>query len=216
MKVGVVLSGCGLFDGTEIHEAVLILLALSKHGVQYEGIAPNRSQHHVVDHSTQLESKGPRNILSESARIMRGNVKALSDADVLDYDAIIFPGGFGAAKNLSNFALKEDSTYTVSDDILTFIQNAISAGKPLGFACVSPILIPHAFPKGVKLTIGNDPSIISAIESNGGDHVETEFDEIVVDHENKVVSTPAYMLGQSISDVQIGIDRLVEAVLHMV
>ena len=213
-KVAILLAGCGVYDGSEIHEVVLLLLALSRHGVPFIGVAPNRAQHDVVNHLTQQETTGPRNILQESARIMRGNVVALSEVDVSDFSADIVPGGFGAAKNLSNYAFKGDD-YMVSDDILTFLQNAKSADKPMGFACIAPVLAAKVFPEHTKMTIGNDASVAAVVEQCGMQHVETSVAEIVVDHENKLVTTPAYMLGQSVIDIQPGIDRLVDAVLKM-
>ncbi|MCF6764822.1 isoprenoid biosynthesis glyoxalase ElbB [Thiotrichales bacterium 19S3-7] len=215
-KVAVVLSGCGHLDGAEVHESVLTLLALSREGAQYEGLAPNRLQHHVINHRTQEEVKGDnRNILDESARIMRGNIKPLDAANLDDYDAVIFPGGFGAAKNLFDFALKGDESFKVNEDVLTFAKKAYQMGKPMGFICISPMMMVDICGANVNMTIGNDLDVAKAIEAKGAKHHLTNVDGICIDKDRKVVSTPAYMLGENPYQVSLGIDKLVKAVLEL-
>ena len=214
-KIGVVLAGCGYLDGAEIHEATLTLLALDRLGAEVVAMAPNKEQAHVVDHqkSEPVESASARNVFDESARISRGNLHELSSVNADDLDALILPGGFGAAKNLCDFAFK-GADMTVDETLATLIQNIHSAGKPLGFICIAPAIAAKVLGEAKpKLTIGNDPDTAAAINGFGAEHVDCPVDEIVVDERLKVVSTPAYMLGPSIAPVAKGIDKLVEKVV---
>ena len=215
-KIAIVLSGCGYLDGSEINEVVLTLLALDRVGIAYEGIAPNRNQHHVVNHLTEAVEDGSRNILEESARIMRGNVIALDKAIVSDYDAVIFPGGFGAAKNLFDLAIKGDASYRVQPDILAFATAALEAKKPMGYICIAPMMIPEIYPEGVQMTIGADEETAKLVESKGAKHVQRAVDEICCDQKYKLVTTPAYMLGQNSYEVSKGIDRMVKVLQEFI
>ncbi|CNH68520.1 isoprenoid biosynthesis glyoxalase ElbB [Yersinia pekkanenii] len=212
--VGVVLSGCGVFDGAEIHESVLTILALDRAGAEVVFFAPNKPQLHVINHITNEEMAEQRNVLVESARIARGAIKPLSSADSAQLDALIVPGGFGAAKNLSDFALK-GAECTIDPDLVTLVQSMHQSGKPIGFMCISPVMLPKLLGKSIRLTMGNDLGIIDAIEVMGGEHVVCPVDDVVVDVENKVVTTPAYMLAASISEAAKGIDKLVTKVLDL-
>ena len=213
--VGVVLAGCGYLDGAEVHEATLTLLALDRAGVQVICMAPDVSQMHVVDHGEGAPVEGAsRNVREESARIARGPVTDMATVQASDFDALVLPGGFGAAKNLSTFAV-DGPDCTVQPDVARLINETFDAGKPLGFICIAPavgakVLGHH----GLELTIGNDAGTAAAIESLGAKHVDCPVDEIVVDSTRKVVSTPAYMLGPSIAPVARGIDKLVDRVLQ--
>jgi len=215
-KIAIVLSGCGYLDGSEINEVVLTLLALDRAGIAYEGIAPDRDQHHVINHLTESVDEGSRNILEESARMMRGNVKALDKANVTDYDALIFPGGFGAAKNLFNLALKGDISYRVQPDILAFASAALEAKKPMGYICIAPMMIPEIYPEGVQMTIGTDEETAKLAESKGAKHVLRAVDEICCDQKYKLVTTPAYMLGKNTYEVSKGIDRMVKVLQEFI
>lgn len=212
--VGVVLSGCGVFDGAEIHESVLTMLALDRAGARVLFFAPDKPQLHVINHLTGEELTEQRNILVESARITRGQIKPLSSANSEQLDALIVPGGFGAAKNLSDFAIK-GSECTIDPDLIKLTQSMHKSGKPIGFMCISPVMLPKLLGKPIRLTIGNDPDTIDAIEVMGGEHVICPVDDVVVDAENKVVTTPAYMLAESISEAAKGIDKLVAKVLDL-
>lgn len=212
-KIAVVLSGCGVFDGAEINEAVLTLLAVEQEGAEYQAFAPDKDQFHVIEHNNGQELLEGRNILVESARIVRGNIHALDKLDAQEFDALLIPGGFGVAKNLSDFAvsgdkLKIDSTF---EKVLFAFKNA---EKPVGYMCIAPVLMPKVYP-GVKCTIGNDEATAQVINLLGGKHVECPVDDIVIDRQHKVVSTPAYMLAGKISEAKSGIDKLVSAVLSM-
>ncbi|NCX94582.1 MAG: isoprenoid biosynthesis protein ElbB [Gammaproteobacteria bacterium] len=212
--VAVVLSGCGHLDGSEIHESVITLLHLVEQGATYEGLAPDRPQHHVMNHFSKEPMPDERNMLTEAARIVRGNIKSLADANLDDYDAVIFPGGFGAAKNLFDLAFAGPN-YQLKPDILAFLKKAVSMRKPMGFICIAPMMIPHVYPKGVKMTIGHDPAMAELVEHLGAKHVPCEVNECVLDAEHRVVSTPAYMLAKDIGEVSHGICELVKTVLEL-
>lgn len=207
-KVGVVLSGCGFLDGSEIHEAVLTLLALQKANTEYQCIAPDIDQMHVVDHVAGEPAAGEtRNVLTEAARIARGDIKALGDVSADDFDALVFPGGYGAAKNLSNFAVAGTSS-DVDPSVAQLVQDMHSGGKPIGFICISPAIAARLLP-GVKLTIGSDPGTAAALEEMGAEHIECAANDFVEDPEQKVLSTPAYMCDAPLPEIAAGIEKLV-------
>ncbi|WP_061707061.1 isoprenoid biosynthesis glyoxalase ElbB [Pseudenterobacter timonensis] len=211
-KVGVVLSGCGVYDGAEIHESVITLLALARQGAQAVCFAPDKNQSEVINHLTGEPMAETRNILIEAARIARGAIQPLSQAKADELDALIVPGGFGAAKNLSSFA-SQGSECHVDASLQALAQQMHAAGKPLGFICIAPALLPKIFDFPLRLTIGTDIDTAEAIEEMGGEHVPCPVDDIVVDEENKVVTTPAYMLAEDIAQAATGIEKLVERVL---
>ncbi|MWO99165.1 isoprenoid biosynthesis glyoxalase ElbB [Escherichia coli] len=211
-KIGVVLSGCGVYDGSEIHEAVLTLLALSRQGAEAICFAPDKSQADVINHLTGEPMAETRNVLIEAARIARGAVQPLAQADASTLDALIVPGGFGAAKNLSTFASEGAECY-VDPDLKRLAQALHAAGKPLGFICIAPAMLPRIFDFPLRLTIGTDIDTAEIVEDMGGEHVPCPVDDIVVDEDNKIVTTPAYMLAQSIAEAATGIDKLVDRVL---
>ncbi|MGI5861064.1 MAG: isoprenoid biosynthesis glyoxalase ElbB [Myxococcales bacterium] len=215
-KVGVVLSGCGFLDGAEIHEATLTLLALDRAGAQVRAMAPDIAQMHVVDHSKGEPAPGEsRRVIAEAARIARGKVSSLASVGAADLDALIFPGGFGAAKNLCSFAV-DGQKMNVDPEVERLIREMHQAGKPMGFICIAPVLAARVLgDRHPRLTIGKDRATAAALEAMGATHVECSVEEAAVDEQNKIVSTPAYMLGPSISRVAIGIDRLVEKVLEL-
>ncbi len=215
-KVGVLLSGCGVFDGSEIHEAVLTLLALDKAGATIVCMAPDIDQYHVIDHLTKQETNEKRNVLVESARIARGEIRNLKDVKAADLDAIILPGGFGAAKNLSDFAVKGSSA-EVNPEVERILKEMAEAGKPTGAICIAPATLTKALSeKKPEVTVGNDPGTAKSIEEMGGAHKTCSVYEIHVDKRNKIVTTPAYMLGPGIKDVAAGIEKLVNQVLSMI
>jgi enhancing lycopene biosynthesis protein 2 len=214
--VAVILSGCGVFDGSEIHEAVLTLLALDRANARVVCAAPDIAQHHVTNHSTkQVVAGEKRNVLVESARIARGNIKSLRELKPDEYQAVILPGGFGAAHNLCNFAEK-GAQCQVNPDVAKTLQDAHRAGKPLGFICIAPAIAASLFGAAkVELTIGNDAGTAHAIEACGAKHIACTVHNFVADRRLKIVSTPAYMLGTRITEVEAGINKLVQAVLEM-
>lgn len=211
-KVGVVLSGCGVYDGAEIHESVLTLLALAKQGAEAVCFAPDKSQADVINHLSGESMPETRNVLIEAARIARGNIQPLTQANADELDALIVPGGFGAAKNLSNFA-SQGSECRVDEALKNLAQQMHAAGKPLGFMCIAPAMLPKIFDFPLRLTIGTDIDTAEVIEEMGGEHVPCPVEDIVVDEDNKIVTTPAYMLAQNIAEAAVGIEKLVERVL---
>lgn len=214
-KVAVVLAGCGVFDGAEIYESVLTLLNLDTRGVDYQCFAPDMEQMHVINHlSGEIAEGESRNVLVEAARITRGNIKNLNEAQAADFDALIIPGGFGVAKNLSDFAVK-GSECSIQVDLMKFAQAMKTAGKPIGLICIAPTMSARIFGKGVECTIGNDADTAAAIESMGGKHIICPVTQCHVDKQNKLVTTPAYMLAGKITEAAEGIGRLVHEVLEM-
>jgi len=214
-KVGVLLSGCGVFDGAEIHESVLTLLFLDRAGAEIICMAPDMEQFHVINHLTQAEMDEKRNVLIESARIARGDIRNVTDVTAADLDALIIPGGFGAAKNLSDFAVQGPQA-TVHPDIQRLLEEMADAGKPVGAICIAPATLTRAIgDKSPEVTIGNDVGTAEAIESMGGKHHICTVDTIHLDERNRVVSTPAYMLGPSIKHVAEGIEKLVHQIMTM-
>lgn len=213
-KVAVILSGCGVYDGAEIHESVITLLRLDQRGAKVQCFAPNIAQHHVINHLTGEEMPESRNVLVESARIARGDIKDISEANVEDFDALIVPGGFGAAKNLSDFAFK-GTECTVQPDVLALAEAFAEAGKPIGLMCISPAIAAKIYGPGVVCTIGKDADTAAAVSKMGGEHHECDVSEIVEDKARKLVSTPAYMLANSISEAASGINKMVDRVLEL-
>jgi enhancing lycopene biosynthesis protein 2 len=213
-KIAVILSGCGVYDGAEIHESVITLLRLDQRGAQVQCFAPNIAQLHVINHLTGEEMPEARNVLVESARIARGNIKDIREASVEDFDALIVPGGFGSAKNLSNFAV-EGAGCSVQPDVLALTEAFAEAGKPVGLICISPALAAKIYGPGVTCTIGNDADTAAAMNKMGATHADCAVTDIVEDKARKLVSTPAYMLAQSISEAASGINKLVDRVLEL-
>lgn len=208
-KVGVILSGCGVFDGSEIHEAAATLIALAQHGIEYQCMAPDRD-FDVIDHRTQEPTGETRNVLTESARIARGEIVSLSDVKGADYNAFFVPGGFGAAKNLCTFAM-EGADCSVDPEVERVLKEANNVGKPIGFICIAPALGAKVFgDKQVKVTIGHDAGTAAAVSATGATHVEADATEIVVDDALNIVSTPAYMEAKNPAQVFEGIRALVE------
>lgn len=211
-KVAVVLSGCGYQDGAEIYESVLTLLALTRAGADIQCIAPDITQRHVIDHLTgEVMEDEDRNVLTESARVARGEIVPLDSIRPEDFDAFIYVGGFGVAKNLSSFAF-DGPDYDIDPVVSDLIQSAHSKGIPQGFICIAPALAACALgDHGVILTVGNDAGVASALVAKGAQHQECSVDGVAVDEANRVVSTPAYMLAQSLTEAEAGINRLVDS-----
>ncbi len=213
-KFAVVLSGCGVYDGAEIHEATLTMLAISRSGATYEIFAPNIPQAHVINHLTGEVMKESRNVLVESARIARGKIKDLKQYSPANFDALIFPGGFGAAKNLSSFAFDGPSCL-VNPDVENAVKETVKAGKPIGALCIAPAVIAKIL-GDVKVTIGQDSGTAGAIEAMGGKHINTTHGEVITDTKYKLVTTPCYMLNASISQIFVGAENIVNSILKMI
>ena len=214
-KIGVVLSGCGVNDGSEIHEAVITMLELDRAGAEMVLMAPNIDQLHVINHATGEEMEDSRNVLIESARISRGNIEDIAGVTSDNLDALIFPGGFGVAKNLSDYAMA-GMECSINPDVLRLSREVHNDGKPIGVICIAPAIMAKILAGETELTIGFDEQTASDIDAMGAKHVLCPVDEIVVDKEKKVVSTPAYMEAQSIKQAASGIEKLVVEILNMI
>ena len=218
-KIGVVLSGCGVFDGAEIHEAVITLLAIDRAGSRAVCMAPDIDQMHVINHHNGQEMAGEkRNVLVESARIARGEIRDINAVTADDIDALVFPGGFGAAKNLSSFAEKGDEC-DVNSDVKRLVKDFVAKKKPQAALCIAPAMMAKIYQSESvkpKLTIGNDKDGIGMIEAMGSKHEECAANEFILDKENKIVSTPAYMVGKSISEVAEGIEKTINKLVSMI
>ncbi|WP_431024431.1 isoprenoid biosynthesis glyoxalase ElbB [Halomonas sp. H5] len=209
-KVAVILAGCGVQDGAEIYETTLTLLRLDQRGIEYRCFAPDITQREVIDHCRGEAVEGEtRNVLVEAGRLARGEISPLAELDAEAFDGLVLPGGFGVAKNLCDFALAGSDM-----EVLAQLRDAVvpfhEARKPIGLMCIAPVLVPKLLGSGIAVTVGNDPGVAGAISSMGGLHRSCAVDDIVVDHENRVVTTPAYMLASRISEAGEGIFKLVD------
>ena len=211
-KFAVVLSGSGVFDGAEIHEATMTLYAIMKHGGTYDIFAPDIEQHHVINHITGDEMPETRNVLVESARIARGKIKNLADFEAADYDVLLFPGGFGAAKNLSSLAF-DGADCSVDLSVEQAVLAMVKKSKPIGALCIAPAVITKII-QGAVVTIGNDEGTIEAIKKMGGSHKVATHGEIVVDEQFKLVTTPCYMLDANILQIAEGAENVVKKLLE--
>jgi len=215
-KIGMILSGCGVMDATEIHEAVSLMIALDKRGVEIVFMAPDRPQMHVINHLTNevMEGEG-RNILIESARIARGNIRSISEVNVDELDGLAIPGGYGAAKNLSDFAVSGNEM-RVMEEVEGLIRGMVDRGKPVIAVCIAPAIIARLFgDRNVKFTIGNDESTAEVLSSFGGTHVCTTAKYFAFDENLKIVTAPAYMLASGPAELFDGIDKAVEKFMEL-
>ncbi|MCD6564935.1 MAG: isoprenoid biosynthesis glyoxalase ElbB [Bacteroidales bacterium] len=212
-KFAVILSGSGVFDGAEIHEATMTLYAIAKNGGEYEIFAPDINQHHVINHITGEEMDETRNVLIESARIARGNIKPLNEFNEKDFDAIVFPGGFGVAKNLCSFAF-DNIDCTVNPEVEKVIKEMAGAEKPIGALCISPVLIARVL-GNITVTIGQDTGTAEGIEKMGATHKNTDHGEVIIDEKNKIITTPCYMLDANITQIADGADAVVKAIYKL-
>ena len=212
-KIAVVLAGNGVYDGAEVHESTLTMLAIARKGAQYQCFAPDVEQAHVVNHLNGEEMNEKRNVLVESARIARGDIKPLSEYKAEDFDALIFPGGFGAAKNLCTFAF-DGVDCTVNPDVEKAVRSTVVAEKPIGALCITPVFIAKIL-GDVKVTIGQDEATLQAIEKLGGVHEKTMHGEIVVDEKYKAVTSPCYMLDSRIDQIADGAENVVDKIFEI-
>lgn len=210
-KFAIILAGCGVYDGAEIHEAVMSMFAVMKNGAEYQLFAPDIAQHHVVNHLTGAEMPETRNVLVESARIARGKIKPLTGLDMRSFDALLLPGGFGVAKNLCSFAFK-GADCEVHPQVSKVIRDAVSLRKPMGALCISPVILARVL-GDVEITIGSDTGTAAAVEKMGAKHKNTSHGQVVTDSKHKVFTTPCYMLDANILQIAEGADNIVKAML---
>ena len=219
-RFAVVLSGCGVFDGTEIHEAVCTMLAIEQAGCTYQCFAPNTWQARTIDHYTGhavaiAGDEDNRNVLAESARIARGNVKDLAEFKAAEYQAIVFPGGFGAALNWSDFAVK-GANCDINVEVRRVIEESYRQGIVIGAMCIAPTVIARVLGQhGIALTVGNDPKVASGLEKMGAKPQKSSAVEVCVDAEHKIVTTPCYMLATSIREICDGTRNLIDEMLEL-
>ncbi len=211
-KIAIIIGGCGHRDGSEIHETTMTMLAVEEHGATYQMFAPNRNQYHVLNHLDGTEMHEQRNMLVEAARIARGNILPLENFDVNQFDAVIFPGGFGVAKNFFNYAFK-GMDCEVDEQIAHIIQSVHQAGKPIGALCISPVLMAKIL-GNITVTIGQDAKTARDIEQMGATNVNTSNGDVVTDKKNKIFSTPCYMLDANLVDIHEDAYNLVEAMIE--
>jgi enhancing lycopene biosynthesis protein 2 len=217
-KVAVILCGSGRYDGSEIHESVLTLLHLANAGVEWMAFAPDQPQWAVCEHFEGEAVAGEsRNQLQESARIARGQVQPLAEARADDFEALILPGGNGAAFNLCDFATK-GAAASVNPDLARLIRDFHGAGKVIGAICIAPAIVALALGDyGPELTLGSsDDGAAQEACKAGAKMIECGVEDIHIDEKNNLVTTPAYMLGPDIAAVNKGIGKLVNEVLHRV
>jgi len=212
-SIAVILSGSGNQDGTEIHEATLTLWAIHKNGADYQCYASDIPQHHVLNHITGEEMDESRNVLIESARIARGNVKNLADFDPTEHDALVIPGGLGAAKNLSSFAF-DGKDCEINTDVERAVQQMVQAHKPVGALCIAPVILAKII-NDALITVGQSPKVVEAINSMGARHKPTMQGEVVVDPVRKLVTTPCYMLEARVDQIGDSADKLIQEVLQL-
>ncbi len=213
LNFGIVLSGCGNKDGAEIHESVLTLLAIDRAGSKYQCFAPDIDQYQVIDFLTGEKMDETRNVLRESARIARGDIKPLSEYDATQFDALILPGGFGAALNLSTFGV-DGENMSVNADVERAVRAMVEHNKPIGALCIAPVILGKLL-GDVKITFGQDEKVNAVFQKMGASTENTSHGGIVVDQKYKLVTTPCYMLPASISDVATGAENLVKAIMEM-
>lgn len=217
-KIGVLISGCGVNDGAEIHESVITMPALDRAGVETVMMAPNIDQMHVVNHYTGQEMDEFRNVLVESSRIARGNIKDMAEVTGNDIDALIIPGGFGVVKNLCDYAMA-GSECSINPDVFRLVSEVHLLQKPIGAICIAPAMMAKILgeqDESAEMTIGSDESTANDIKTMGSTHVTCSVTEMVVDKEKKIITTPAYMEAQSIKEAAEGIEKLVVEILSMV
>ncbi|CAK0883262.1 unnamed protein product [Prorocentrum cordatum] len=219
-RVAVVLAGCGVYDGAEITEATACLVHLSRARAEVRCFAPDKPQMHAVDHTMGTEHTETRNVLKESARIARGAVVPLADLKAADFDAVVFPGGFGAAKNLSSWAV-DGTRCSVDADVVRVIKDFHSSSKVLGMCCIAPTLAAKVLGK-VTVTVGQEEGdawpyagTAGQISSLGATHVKTTISEICVDKENKLVTSPAYMYDGRPHEIFDNVGQMIGGVLEL-
>lgn len=212
-RFAVILAGCGVFDGAEIHEATLTLLAIAKSGGSYVCFAPDKEQTQVINHLTGKQMNEQRNVLVESARITRGKILPLNLYEPENFDAVVFPGGFGVAKNLCTLAF-DGSDCTVDPEVELAVIASVEAQIPIGAMCIAPALIVKILP-GANVTVGKDPETVKTIEKMGGNHHKTDHAEVVIDKKYKLVTSPCYMLDAHILQIAEGTQNIVDELIKL-
>ncbi len=210
----IILAGCGVYDGSEIHEAVMTMYAVTKNGAEYRIFAPDIAQHHVVNHLTGAEMPETRNVLVESARIARGKIQPLNKLDLRDFDALIFPGGFGVAKNLCSYAFK-GADCDVLPQVAKVLRDAMSKCKPIGALCISPVLLAKIVGHAT-ITVGPDEADAANVRAMGATHIATQHGDVVYDEKHRLFSTPCYQLESNLVQIADDADSIVKEMLKRI
>lgn len=213
-KIAVILSGCGYLDGAEITESVSVLIALHQQGAQVRCFAPDM-EITVMNHLKGEPTTEKRQVLTEAARICRGHIENITHLSTKDFDGLALPGGFGAAKNLSNWA-QRGSQCEVHPEVARVLREFHEQSKPIAAACIAPTLLAKVLgSEHVTLTIGNDKATATEIEKTGARHVDCPVDDYVSDRETKVVTTPAYMYDNATpAEVFKGISSMIQELVE--
>ncbi len=219
-QVAVVLAGNGRGDGSEIHEASSCLIHLDRHKIAYRCFAPDKPQADVIDHVTGKPTHETRNVMVESARISRGEISPLAKLDVDAFAGIVFPGGYGAAKNLCTFA-KDGPNCTVDPDVERVVKGFRAKNKPIAMCCIAPVIAAKVLGTsvggpGCEVTIGEDAATAGAIAKMGSKNIARPVTEAVVDTKNRLVTTPAYMCDSGPYGVFTGIGRMIDEFVKMI
>ncbi len=226
MKIGILLSGCGVYDGAEIQEAVLTMLAVKEIGAEYVCISVDAPQHHVINHTTGEEMPETRNMLVEAARIARGEIHNINTITPADIDALVIPGGFGSAKNFTKWAFSGPEG-AILPEVKLLLVNLVNVGKPIAALCVSPVVLAKAFEGSAihaSMTIGSDqepspysiPDFSAGLAKTGVEPVMKTIREIQIDTANKIVTAPCYMMDADILEIRNNIRQAVEALRDLI
>lgn len=208
----VILSGCGHLDGSEIHEAVMTLLAIDRNECTYTIFAPDENQYHVMNHVKREPMPETRNMMIEAARIARGEIQDLKAYKAEDFDGLMIPGGFGAAKNLFTYAI-DGVNAKVNPDVERAILETYRLKKPIGALCIAPVLLAKVL-GNITVTVGTDSQTIADVEKMGAHHINTQETEVISDRQNMIFTTPCYMLPATISDIADSAENLIQAILE--
>ncbi len=225
-KVAVILSGCGVYDGSEIHESVFALLSIAAHGAEYACFAPDVKQHHVINHLTGEETGETRNVLVEAARIARGQIRDLATYKASEFDALVIPGGFGAAKNLTQWAF-DGPEGQIQPEVKRAIVETVKKGKPIAALCMGPTVVAKALEDAglnASLTVGTteeaspyDIKAISAgIDKTGSKAVMKNVREVAVDTQNRIVTAPCYMMEAGINEVYLNTRQAIDTLFRLI
>lgn len=225
MQIGILLSGCGVYDGAEIQEAVLSMLAIQEAGHTYQCIGINANQHHVVNHLTGAEMPESRNMLTEAARIARGSITEIQEVKVTDFDALLIPGGFGSAKNLTSWAF-DGPQGSILPSVKKLILEFHAAGLPIVALCVSPVVLAKAFEKSetkLQLTLGTDSEptpydindMNAGLVATGAEAIKKTIREIQIDSHNKIISAPCYMMETDIASIYRNVKQTIAALQEL-
>lgn len=221
MNIGVLLSGNGVYDGAEIQEAVLTLLAIDEMGWNAVCISVDKPQHHVINHLTGEVMDESRNMLVEAARIARGQITPIDSISPADIDALVIPGGFGSAKNFTSWAFDGPES-TILPEVKLLLVNLVNVGKPIVALCVSPVVVAKAFEGSSihpTLSLGSASesspydinSFNEGLRATGAIAQERTIREVLIDPTNRIICAPCYMMDARITEINANIKQAMVA-----